>query len=83
MSGKKRFFGLGMLDVYLIVDFIILIIFTIANMIVFCIVGSVPDTLVASFFASFGAENGFLALIMIVKKFTEKGESNSEFEEGE
>lgn len=61
-----------MLDKFLIADFVLLIIFTIANLIIFCVKGSVPDTLVTSFFTAFGAENGFMALIMIVKKFTEK-----------
>lgn len=65
-----------MLDKFLIADFCLLIIFTIANLIIFCVKGSVPDTLVTSFFMCFGAENGFMALIMIAKKITEKKGDN-------
>lgn len=51
----------------LIIDFLLLLAFTIAIMIIFCIKGAIPDTLVASFFTCFGAENGFMALITIAK----------------
>lgn len=67
-----------MLDKFLIADFALLIIFTITNIIIFCIKGSVPDTLVTSFFACFGAENGFMALIMIAKKITESKGNNED-----
>ena len=68
------------LDKFLIADFILLILFTIVNLIIFCVKGCIPDTLVTSFFMCFGAENGFMALIIIAKKIVEK-KGNDDYDE--
>lgn len=50
-------------DVVMILSAILLIIFTITILIIFCITGQEPATLVASFFAAFGVEGGYCAFI--------------------
>lgn len=37
--------------------------FTVANMVIFCVIGSVPDALIAAFFAFVAGEAGVLGLI--------------------
>lgn len=66
------------LDRFLWFDFTLLIIFTIINIILFCVYQQIPETLVQCFFTCFGAENGFMALIVIVKKITEEKHETDE-----
>ena len=39
------------------------LLFTVANMVIFCVVGAVPDALIAAFFAFVAGEAGVLGLI--------------------
>lgn len=61
---KKK---MGTMDKILLTMAILLIVFTIAMIVIFCKFQTVPDTLITSFFASFGAEGGFMAVIMVAK----------------
>ena len=47
---------------------VMLVLFTITMIVIFCIYQSVPDTLIVSFFGAFGLEGGYCAFIHKVKK---------------
>lgn len=55
-------------DIVMILSAILLIIFTITILVIFCITGQEPSTLVASFFAAFGIEGGYCAFIWKTKR---------------
>lgn len=50
-------------DIVMILSAILLIIFTIVVLVIFCITGQEPSTLVAAFFAAFGVEGGYCTFI--------------------
>lgn len=52
----------------LIFSAIMIIIFTITMIIIFCNCQAVPDTLIAGFFAVFGVEGGYCAFLHKLKK---------------
>lgn len=62
---------LNTMDKILMIMAILLILFTIAMIVIFCLYQAVPDSLVTAFFTAFGAEGGFCAVIMVAKKITE------------
>lgn len=68
---------IGVMDRILIIECISIIVFIIADFIVFWHTGSEPTTLVISFFAVCGGENGFMAWIKTRKEQLRK-ESNLE-----
>ena len=59
------------MDVILAIMAVLLIAFTVAMIILFVKYQAVPDTLITAFFSAFGAEGGFMAVIMVAKKLTE------------
>lgn len=71
---KKKRRRDGTMDFILAVMFVSLMIFTTVMVVLFCIFQSVPDTLIQCFFTAFGAEGGFMAVIAVTKKFTEKND---------
>lgn len=60
---------------------ITLAVFTVAVLIVFCVVGEEPATLIGCVFAFCGAEGGCLALIKVTKEKTRTETEEKEFEE--
>lgn len=67
------------LDRFLIIDFMLLVIFTIVCLAIYCVKGSEPEELIRCFFACFGAENGFMAIITVAKTIMErKGDDKNE-----
>ncbi|MBR0149436.1 MAG: hypothetical protein IJM23_09665 [Lachnospiraceae bacterium] len=72
MQRKRRRRHDGTMDFILAVMFVSLMIFTVVMTVIFCIYQTVPDTLIQCFFTAFGAEGGFMAVIAVTKKFTEK-----------
>ena len=52
----------------LIFSAVMVIIFTITMIIIYCVKGTVPDSLVVSYFACFGVEGGYCAFIHKLKK---------------
>lgn len=70
-------------DKALIFSAIMLIIFTIVMVTVFCLYQSVPDSLIVAFFGAFGLEGGYCAFIQKCKKDKEIAEIHgNEPEEG-
>ena len=63
--------SLHTMDVILLIMALLLVAFTITMIVLFCIYQQIPDTLVTAFFSAFGAEGGFMAVIMVTKKITE------------
>lgn len=59
---------LGTMDVILIIIGMILLLFTVAMIIIFVTVGSVPDTLITCVFAALGGECGAMAWIKNTKE---------------
>lgn len=55
-------------DIVMVLSAILLIIFTITILVIFCKTGQEPATLVASFFAAFGVEGGYCAFIWRTKR---------------
>ena len=55
-------------DVALVFSAIMLILFTITMIVIFCIYQTVPDSLIVAFFGAFGLEGGYCAFIHKVKK---------------
>ena len=47
---------------------VMLVLFTITMIVIFCIFQNVPDTLIVSFFGAFGLEGGYCAFIHKTKK---------------
>lgn len=67
------------MDVILAVMGVAILLFTVAMIVLFCVYQQVPDTLVTAFFGCFGAEGGFMAVIMVAKKIKE--DRNEEYQE--
>lgn len=63
--------------------FIILTLFTIANIIIFVVTGSEPETLIDKVFGFFAVEGGALALIKMSKTKHQKDKNESEENEDE
>jgi hypothetical protein len=59
-------------DKALLFSAIMLILFTITMIVIFCNVGEVPDSLVVAFFGAFGLEGGYCAFIHKIKKDAQK-----------
>lgn len=55
-------------DAALIFSAVMLILFTVAMIVIFCIKDSTPDALIVAFFGAFGLEGGCCAFIHKVKK---------------
>lgn len=55
-------------DVALLFSAIMLILFTITMIVIFCVYQSVPDSLIVAFFGAFGLEGGYCAFIHKTKK---------------
>ena len=66
------------MDVILAVMGVAILLFTVAMIVLFCVYQQVPDTLVTAFFGCFGAEGGFMAVIMVAKKIKEKETDGTE-----
>lgn len=62
----------GTMDFILFIMFVSLMLFTIVMIVLFCVFQNVPDVLIQCFFTAFGAEGGFMAVIAVAKKITEK-----------
>lgn len=55
-------------DIALVFSAIMLILFTVTMIVIFCIYQTVPDSLIVAFFGAFGLEGGYCAFIHKVKK---------------
>lgn len=66
------------MDLILLIMAVAIGIFTIAMVILFCIFQSVPDTLITAFFSCFGAEGGFMAMIMVTKRWRQGNDETTE-----
>ena len=55
-------------DIALVFSAIMLILFTITMIVIFCLYQTVPDSLIVAFFGAFGLEGGYCAFIHKVKK---------------
>ena len=76
---KKRIHKkMPMLDKYVIFSFVVLIIFTITEIIVSAITGIEQTTLITCFFATFGGE---LLCLAMIKRLKLKGVRNAETDE--
>ena len=62
-------------DKALIFSAIMLIVFTITMIVIFCNKGEVPDSLVVAFFGAFGLEGGYCAFIQKCKKDAKRPEA--------
>lgn len=78
---KKR---LGVMDRVLIIEIVVLLVYTVADMIVFWHTGSEPTTLTACIFAAAGLENGVLGWIKTNKDKVqrEKGQDEDQKDSG-
>lgn len=75
MSKVQQFSKMiGVMNIILILMGLFLFIFTIAMIVIFIKYQAVPDTLITSVFACFGAEGGFMAVIKTAKLKNEKEE---------
>ena len=78
---KKR---LGVMDRVLIIEIVVLLVYTVADMIVFWHTGSEPTTLTTCIFAAAGLENGVLGWIKTNKdKIQSKQDQDKEREDSE
>ena len=68
MDTKKQKIKLNTIDKILIADVMILLLFTIAMIIVFCIYQAIPDTLVECFFGCAGGEGIVTFFLWWIKK---------------
>lgn len=59
---------LGTMDVILVIVGVLLVAFTVTMIVIFCVKGSVPDTLITAFFACLGTECGVMGWIKNVKE---------------
>ena len=66
------------MDIILTIMAVLLVTFTVCMVYLFIRFQQVPDTLITCFFSCFGAEGGFMAVIMVAKKLTEKNEEHQE-----
>lgn len=55
-------------DIALVFSAIMLILFTVTMIVIFCIYQTVPDSLIVAFFGAFGLEGGYCAFIHKTKK---------------
>ena len=55
-------------DIALVFSAVMLILFTITMIVIFCLYQSVPDSLIVAFFGAFGLEGGYCAFIHKTKK---------------
>lgn len=79
MRTKRRRRRKHTMDIILIIMGVLLVAFTVCMVYLFIRFQAVPDVLISSFFATFGAEGGFMAVIMVAKKLTEgKDEEHQE-----
>lgn len=76
MQKIKQFFAIKTMDTILILMGLFLFAFTIAMIVIFIKYQAVPDTLITSVFACFGAEGGFMAVIKTAKLKNEKEEED-------
>lgn len=76
MQKIKQFLEIKTMNTILICMGLFLFVFTIAMIIIFIKYQAVPDTLITSVFACFGAEGGFMAVIKTAKLKNEKEEDN-------
>ena len=60
------------MDIILAILGISIVTFTVTMIVIFCVFQAIPDTLVQCFFAYCGSEGGFMAVIMVAKKITER-----------
>ena len=67
------------MDTILAIMGVSIVLFTITMIVLFCIYQSVPDTLITCFFACCGSEGGFMAAIMVAKKFKEDNNGRDDF----
>ena len=67
----KRAKKVHTMDVILAIMAVLLVAFTICMVVLFVLYQQVPDTLITAFFSAFGAEGGFMAVIMVAKKIRE------------
>ena len=65
MNKKKK--GFGTMDFILIVVGVLLVIFTVTMIILFCTFGTIPDTLCTCVFAALGGECGVMGWIRTTK----------------
>ena len=80
MTGsKRRRKKTHTMDIVLILLGISIVMFTITMIVIFCVFQSIPDTLVQCFFACCGSEGGFMAVIMVAKKFKEDNNGRDDF----
>ena len=55
-------------DIALVFSAVMLILFTITMIVIFCLYQTVPDSLIVAFFGAFGLESGYCAFIHKTKK---------------
>ena len=80
MTGsKRRRKKTHTMDIVLILLGISIVMFTITMIVIFCVFQNIPDTLVQCFFACCGSESGFMAVIMVAKKFKENNNGRDDF----
>lgn len=65
----------------LIFSALMIIIFTIVMIVIFCNYQTVPDTLVVAFFGAFSLEGGYCAFIHKIKKEAENKSKNEDIED--
>ena len=65
---KEKQKSIGMMDIVLIIVGIALVAFTTIMIVIFCLFGTIPDTLVTCVFATLGGECGILGWIKTTKE---------------
>lgn len=65
---KEKQKSLGMMDIVLIIVGVALLAFTTIMIVLFCLFGTIPDTLVTCVFATLGGECGVLGWIKTTKE---------------
>lgn len=76
MQKIKQFLEINTMNTILVCMGLFLFVFTIAMIVIFIKYQAVPDTLITSVFACFGAEGGFMAVIKTAKLKNEKEEED-------
>lgn len=82
-SAAKKNGGIKTMDLILIITVVLLIVFSIAMICIFCVKDAIPDTLCTCFFAAFGGECGIMGWIQTVKTKYRDREWQKEDEERE
>ena len=78
-SNARRREPMHTMDIILAIMGAAIALFTVAMIVLFCVYQQVPDTLITAFFSCFGAEGGFMAVIMVAKRIKEdKNEESQE-----